>query len=102
MKKLAYAAFVGAAALALASCGSSDSASEQATPDNVEMPAEEAVATVPAMPSPDTAPTAVATDPNAGAQPEDAAAAAAAAAQDFNAAADPGAESAIENAEKKM
>ena len=102
MKKFVYAAFVSAAALALASCGSSDNATDQATPDNAEMPAEEAVNTVAAMPSPDMAPTAAATDPNAGAKPEDAAAAAAAAAQDFKDAGDPGAEKAIDQAEKKM
>ncbi len=102
MKKYVYAAFVSAAAFALASCGSSDTASEPATPDNAEMPAEEAVSTVAAMPAPDMAPTAAATDPNAGAPPEDAAAAAAAAAADFKAEGDPGAEKAIGEAEKKM
>ncbi|MES2493537.1 MAG: hypothetical protein V4579_09700 [Pseudomonadota bacterium] len=102
MKKFIHVAFASAAALVLASCGSSDTATEQATPDNVEMPAEEPLNTVAAMPSPDMEPTAAATDPNAGAAPEDAAAAAAAAAQDFDAAADPGAEQAIEQAEKNM
>ncbi len=43
MKKIACLALVSAS-LALAACGSSDSANEAASPDNVEMPAEEAVA----------------------------------------------------------
>lgn len=42
MKKIACVALVSAS-LALAACGSSDSANEAASPDNVEMPAEEAV-----------------------------------------------------------
>lgn len=46
MKKFAIVAFASAAALALSACGSSDSAQEEATPDNVEMPAEEAVTDV--------------------------------------------------------
>jgi hypothetical protein len=45
MKKIAYAAFASVAALALAACGSSEKASEEATPENVEMPAEEAMTT---------------------------------------------------------
>lgn len=43
MKKFAVFAFAASAALALAACGSSESAKEEAQPDNVEMPAEEAV-----------------------------------------------------------
>ncbi len=43
MKKIAYAAFASAAALALAGCGSSEPAGEDATAENVEMPAEEAM-----------------------------------------------------------
>lgn len=43
MKKIAYSAFVSAAALALAACGGSDKASEDAQVENVEMPAEEAM-----------------------------------------------------------
>jgi hypothetical protein len=43
MKKIAYAAFASAAAMALAACGSSDKASEGAQAENVEMPAEEAM-----------------------------------------------------------
>lgn len=42
MKKIAFATLVSAS-IALAACGSSDSANEAASPDNVEMPAEEAV-----------------------------------------------------------
>ena len=43
MKKFAALAFAASAALALAACGSSEGAKEEAQPDNVEMPAEEAV-----------------------------------------------------------
>lgn len=43
MIKFAAAAFLSIAALGLTACGSSESAKEQAQPDNVEMPAEEAV-----------------------------------------------------------
>jgi hypothetical protein len=43
MNKLVAIAFTASAALALAACGSSESAKEEAQPDNVEMPAEEAV-----------------------------------------------------------
>jgi len=102
MKKFALYAFAASAALALSACGSSDSASEQATPDTVEMPAEEQLSTVAALPEPDNGAAATEpADPNAGAKPEDAAANAAAAAADFNAAGD-GAEKAIDQAEKKM
>ncbi len=102
MKKIAYFAFASAAALALSACGSSDDASEQATPDNVEMPAEEQLGTVAAMPVPDDGAAATATaDPDAGAAVDDSAAAAAAAAADFEAAG-AGAEQAIDAAEKKM
>ena len=48
MKKFAILAAASAVALALAGCGKSDSAKEQATADNVEMPAEEGVPTDPA------------------------------------------------------
>ncbi len=51
MKKIAYATLVSAS-LALAACGSSDSANEAASPDNVEMPAEEAVGGVDAAATP--------------------------------------------------
>lgn len=50
MKKFAALAFVSAAAFALSACGSSDSAKEEAQPENVEMPAEEAVGDVDAAP----------------------------------------------------
>ncbi|MCB2078890.1 MAG: hypothetical protein KDE55_14480 [Novosphingobium sp.] len=43
MKKIAYAAFASAAALALAACGSSEPAGEEATAETVEMPADEAM-----------------------------------------------------------
>lgn len=52
MKKIAYAAFASVAALALAACGSSENASEEATPENVEMPAEEAIGGVDATATP--------------------------------------------------
>ena len=103
MKKTVSFALAAAASLALSACGSSDNANEQATPDNVEMPAEETMSTVAAMPSPDKGESATeAADPNAGAKANDAAAAAAAAAADFNAAGGEGAEQAIDQAEKKM
>ena len=50
MKKFAILTAASAAALMLAGCGKSDSAKEQATADNVEMPAEEAVQDVAATP----------------------------------------------------
>lgn len=88
MKKTAFAALASAAALTLSACGSSDSASEKATAEDVEMPAEEAMNTTDASPAPvvDTA-TAAASDGTAPAP--DAAAAA-------------GAETATQQAEKKM
>jgi hypothetical protein len=43
MKKIVYAAFAATAAMALAACGSSDAAKEEAAADTVEMPAEEAM-----------------------------------------------------------
>ena len=102
MTKSLLLAVASAATLALAGCGSSDNANEQASPDNVEMPAEESMSTVPAGPLPDNGDLATAAaDPNAAAKPDAAAAAAAAAAADFNAAGD-GADQAIDQAEKKM
>ncbi len=101
MKKPLLLAIATAATLALAGCGSSDDANEQASPDNVEMPAEESMSTLAAEPVPDAAPATQAADPNAAAKPDDAAAAAAAAAADFNAAGD-GADQAVDQAEKKM
>ena len=50
MKKFAALAVATVAGLALAGCGSADSAKEQAQADNVEMPAEEAVQEVDAVP----------------------------------------------------
>ena len=50
MKKYAILTAASAAVLMLAGCGKSDSATEQATADNVEMPAEEAVQDVEATP----------------------------------------------------
>ena len=101
MKKALLLAMASAATLALSACGSSDDANEQASPDNVEMPAEDSMSTVAAEPVPDAAPMTQAADPNAAAKPDDAAAAAAAAAADFNAAGD-GADQALDQAEKKM
>lgn len=95
MNKIAHSAFTAVAALALSACGSSDGANEEATPDNVEMPAEEAMGNVDAMPAVDAS--ATATDAAAaasGAVPADAAAAATDAAK--------AAEDATKAAEKKM
>lgn len=110
MKKSLAFALASAATLVLAGCGSSDGANEQATPDNVEMPAEETMSTVAAVPAPDNGAAAAAAsasateaaDPNAGAKANDAAQAAAAAAADFNEAGGEGAQKAIDQAEKKM
>jgi hypothetical protein len=44
MKKIVYAAFTSAAAMALAACGGSEPASDDAAADNAEAMAEEAVA----------------------------------------------------------
>ena len=52
MKKFAALAFATTAALALAACGSSESAKEEAMEDNVEMPAEETVGELPADATP--------------------------------------------------
>ena len=52
MNKIAYAAVASAAVLLLAACGSSDKASEGATAENVEMPAEEAMSGVDASAAP--------------------------------------------------
>ena len=96
MKKIVYAALVPALALALAACGSSDKASEEANPDNVEMPADEAVGTIDpaATPVADAASETAAT-PGA----TDAAATTSAAPSE---AAKAGAEAATAQAEKKM
>ena len=47
MKKIALFAAVSSFALALAACGGSDDASEDALADNVELPADEAMADAP-------------------------------------------------------
>jgi len=47
MKKIALFAAVSSFALALAACGGSDDASEDAMADDVEMPADEAMADMP-------------------------------------------------------
>ena len=52
MKKIALFAAVSSFALALAACGGSDDASEDAMADSVEMPADEAMADMP-MPAAD-------------------------------------------------
>lgn len=44
MRKIAFAAFASLAALTLSACGSSEDASTDAEADNVEMPADQAVA----------------------------------------------------------
>lgn len=77
MKKLAITAFASVAVLALAACGSSDSAKEEAAADNVEMPAEEAVGDVDATAAPVADASAAATDAAAPAASDAAAAPAA-------------------------
>jgi len=71
MRRIAYAAFASAAALALSACGSSDKASEGAQAENVEMPAEEAMNTAEADATPvadaSVEPTATASEAVAGA-----------------------------------
>lgn len=47
MKKTAFSLIAAASALALAACGGSDSASEDAVADTVEMPADEAMEDTP-------------------------------------------------------
>jgi hypothetical protein len=44
MRKIAFAAFASLAALTLSACGSSEDASTDAEADNVEMPADQAMA----------------------------------------------------------
>jgi hypothetical protein len=89
MKKIALFAAVSSFALALSACGDSGDASEDAMADNVELPADEAMADMP-MPTADA--TEAAEDAEAGpdeaAAAEDAADAAEAAAADAQAAAD--------------
>ena len=52
MKTIAYTALACATALSLAACGKSDKANEDATAENVEMPAEEAMSGVDATAAP--------------------------------------------------
>jgi uncharacterized lipoprotein len=52
MKKFANIALAAAAVVTLSACGSSDSASEQASAENVEMPAEEAISGIDATATP--------------------------------------------------
>lgn len=96
MKKIAYAVFASAAALALSACGSSDSASEGAQAENVEMPAEEAMSTA------DVGATPMADAPVTASDAAGIAGDAAAAAGDAAAAASAAAEAATTDAEKKM
>ena len=53
MKTFVALAFASSAALALAACGSADSAKEDAQADNVEIPAEETVGDIDATPAAD-------------------------------------------------
>lgn len=50
MKKYVALAFAATAALALAGCGSADSAKDEAQADNVEIPADETVGDIDATP----------------------------------------------------
>jgi hypothetical protein len=52
MKKFAQITLLCTAVLSLAACGKSDSASEAATAENVEMPAEEAISNIDAAAAP--------------------------------------------------
>lgn len=65
--KLLTLAACGAATLALAGCGHSDRASEAASADNVEMPAEETMSGLGRSAVPQADPSATATDQPAGA-----------------------------------
>lgn len=94
MTRYGFAVAVSAATLMLAACGSSDKASEGATAENVEMPAEEAMSGVDAGAAP-------ASDA-AAAPASDAAAAASDAAAAPAAGASSAAEKATADAEKKM
>ncbi len=89
MKKIALFAAVSSLALALAACGDSGDASEDAMADNVELPADEAMADMP-MPASDATEAAEDLEATAdeAAAAEDAADAAAAAAADAEAAAE--------------
>ena len=91
MKTVACFTLACAAALSLAACGKSDKASEEATAENVEMPAEEAMSGVDATAAP--------SSDAAGAMASGAASDAAAAP---SAGASTAAEKATADAEKKM
>lgn len=86
MKKYASLAIVAAAALSVSACGRSDDASEAASEDTVEMPADElpviepSAAAAPMAPAPD-ASAAADSEANAARDAADSAAAVAAAAQ---------------------
>jgi len=86
MKKFASLAIVAAAALAVSACGRSDDASEAASEDTVEMPADElpviepSAAAAPMAPAPD-ASAAADSEADAARDAADSAAAVAAAAQ---------------------
>ena len=87
MKMIALFAAVSSFALALAACGGSDDASEDAMADNVEMPADEALADTP-LPAADATEAAEEADEDAAADAEVAADAAEQAAADAAAAAE--------------
>ena len=91
MKTLLQATVLCAAALSLAACGKSDKASQQANPENVEMPAEEAMSGVDASAAPASDPAAM---PGAATAPADVSA--------TSPAASAAAEKATTDAEKKM
>ena len=95
MKKIALFAAVSSFALALAACGDSDDASEDSLADNVEMPADEAMADMP-MPAADAteATDEAAEDADTAANAEEAADAAEQAAADAAAAAEAATEAA--------
>ena len=92
MKKIVSVSVLASAALALAACGSSTDASEDATADTVEMPADEAMADAPA-PVDDAA-----VEEEMTANETDAAAAA----EEAQATVDEGVEGAIGDAEEQM
>ena len=96
MKTAVYITLACAAALSLAACGKSDKASEEATAENVEMPAEEAMSGVDASAAPASDPAAMAGAAASGAVSD--AAAAPAPAAGASAAVD----KATADAEKKM
>ncbi len=102
MKKIVYAALVPAMALALSACGSSDKASEEANPDNVEMPADEAVGTVDAAATPVAETAGESAAPGETGVASGAASGTATASAAPSAAAKAGAEAATAQAEKKM